>query len=147
MTRTKAAATAALMAALSSISKKHADREQLAGGESFAIEVSIEALVDGRAVKWSGGGALQVAADTVVTTKRHAPLDEIVAWLVEQIPKSRRDDVLSRMVELWQAGELQASDTTVILAKAHLAMLHHAVTCERKGAVKYVPANPKGAKS
>lgn len=97
---------AAIGAALAKLASKHlSDRDQLTAGDSFSVDLHVDARVGKSHVSVSAKGiSVDVQPDKVQATSR-LPEEEILASLLMFVPKARRAMALESIASNWEAAE------------------------------------------
>lgn len=136
--------TAALSAAWHALlhcAKNHANRKDLRDGAHYRCDLRVVGTVGGVAIDEPLCGALSVSGPQAKASSSAVPTAEVVAWLWDQVPATRRKD-LAEEAAAWFAehGELPPiAERDVQEAKLWLKRLRATKTVMAEGAVTFEP--------
>lgn len=144
--------TAAVWAALSKIAAKEFLREQLAGGASHTVDLSIVAAVDGKkGFKEHFTAMLTVGHDSQRGSSQACDPARVIALALELVPKTKRQAFLDELPAQFAARENELPDVSAELQEQCEKLLeklrsHTSITIKGSVSVKHLPreAVPEG---
>lgn len=128
----------ALWHALVAWGKLHANRKQLRDDTRYRVEITVSGTIAGHDVEETLAGWLNVGAPSVQASAHSVPTADLVAWLWDQVPATRRGELQDSLAAYWcEHNELPESvdEAKVKAAKLWLQRLRATVAKEREGPV------------
>lgn len=134
-------AIASLWGALQYQAKKLFSRDELRAGASTPVDLRIVGIVGGQVVDETVAGSLTVGHETEKASNTAVPTTAIVAYLLEQLPATRREWLLENLPSIFQAaGKLELGDDSYReTADLLLKQLRAKSTKTSRGAVRFEP--------
>ncbi|MCU0870708.1 MAG: hypothetical protein MUE50_00035 [Pirellulaceae bacterium] len=134
--------TAALSAAwhaLLCVAKNHANRKDLRDGAHYRVDLRVVGMVGSVEVDEPISGQLSVSGPQEKASSAAVPTAEVVAWLWDQVPQTRRRDLADQAAAYFaEHGELPAvADRDLKDAKLWLKRLRATKTVRAEGAVTF----------
>lgn len=130
-------AIAAFWHALGLWSKLWANRKHLRDDTRYRIDLTLEGIVGGYPVREELHGSLSVGSPSQQASSHAVPTAELVAWLWEQIPATRRTALQDELAAYWAENQEVPglTEAAVKASKLWLARLRATVPKLREGPV------------
>jgi hypothetical protein len=119
----KAEVTAVMWAALESIAKKQFRRDALVAGSDYDVALKISGEVGGKSCGFQAEAHVVVNHDGVRLTSQTPPIPQLTAYLLGLLPKTKRENVLKRLPEIFAAADNRLPDVDAGLVDAAQKML------------------------
>jgi hypothetical protein len=131
------AAVAALWHALAAWSKLFANRKLLRDDSRYRCELRVTGTVAGYPVDESLNAWLTVGSPSLQASAHAIPTAELVAWMWDQIPATRRPDLQDQLAAYWaEHQDVPGLDEAKVKnSKLWLARLRATVQKEREGPI------------
>ena len=127
-----------LFAAVANFCSKRVVRSLLLPGDEYAVKSKVTGTVFGAKVAANIDGLLCVGHETTYQKSTAVSPDRAVAVLLSHIPKTRRVELLKRLVtEYAREGELPIDDQMLAEARVWLESLRSMKSAKRAGAVSF----------
>lgn len=99
---------AIVMTALGKVGAKHGRRELLEAGCSHAVKARVKAEIDGFPIEpFSIDATLGIGPDKTQSKSTAAPVECVVGYLLEQLSKKKREELLRSLPEQYAAAGCQ----------------------------------------
>lgn len=133
-----AKARAVIMHALANFCKKQADRSQLKGGDSFALNLKISGTIGNQKVEDICRGSLTVGHDTTKNSSNGIAAAKLVAFLVNANPKTaaKRVEELRELAANGKIGEKITADQEA-QAESLVKLFNQTTPTTAKGSVSF----------
>lgn len=127
----------ALWHTLQSWAKLFANRKQLRDDTRYRVEITVSGTVAGYPVEESLAGWLSVGSPSVQSSSHAVPTADLVAWLWQQVPATRRSELQELLAAYWTEHQEvpDVDEAAVKAAKLWLQRLRATVAKEREGPV------------
>ena len=128
--------------ALAAHAAKERDRGQLIDGESYPLEISIEASCGAQAMVAEIVGDLTVGHATSSASSSGCDVAQVCAYMISQLPNAKQIQILDDLPARFELnGQLPVVADDLIEAAARMhKRLRHRTTLEKKGQVSFRPA-------
>lgn len=130
---------AILFASLAKLAAAEHDRDQLPASTAHSVSGYIQATVERKTVEESFAGVLAVGADSQSNASSACDQAELLATLLDAMPKTRAASLLASLPEDFaRLGQLPAvSEESAAAARALLKRLRIARTITKRGSVTF----------
>jgi hypothetical protein len=119
----KAEVTAVTWAALESIAKKQCRRDALTAGAEYDVALKIDGDIGGASCAFQAEGHVVVNHDGVRLASQSPPISQLTAYLLGLLPKTKRENVLKTLPEIFAAADNRLPDVDARLVDAAQKML------------------------
>ena len=141
-TLSRKALRSVVFAALAKHGAKERDAKQLVEGRTYPLEIEIHARSGGLALEETVAGELVVGHAQQVASSKACDADHLVAYLLEQLPATRRVRLLEGLPETFAkaGGELPpVKEEAIAGAKRLLDRLRQRGTSNKAAAISFRP--------